>query len=406
MRKYKELITIGVYLVSFVLILCCIKQIWINNLFDNSNFLNYDAEHYNYIMQYGYKGFRVAFFPLFPLIWRFLSVNVYGIVIVNSLVFLTTFYILIRSLKISNVYELLLYLSIPSFIFFYLPYSESIFFISSVVLLMGLKYNRNIFVYIGLFLATLSRPVFVIFVPALVIVELLRKGENKSWFRLILYFLIAAVGVLLVGLIQYHDTGAWFEFYSAQKGWGNQLQIPKLPLTSWDDGLVVRTDGIAFLIGLLSGLYLIALIFKIKPFYSAQLPPKEVVFSLSYLGGITLSVLLFRGGSLFSLNRFVFAVPFIIVVLHYWINQKFTFSVKQLLYIYAGIFLFWLLFGSYVHILITIKYLLISLYVVMLFVIKSDKLLIRKYGWRLFLLANIAFQLIFYLRFLNGQWIG
>jgi len=404
MKKYSELIAIGYYLI-FVLIIVSIQQIWFRELFDGMNFLNCDAEHYNYIKENGYKGFRVAFFPLFPLLWRAMSVGIYGIVLTNSLIFLFSFYLLIRNLKISSIKEILLYLSIPSFIFFYLPYTESLFFLSSVILLIGLANKKDIFVYLGLFFAILSRPAFTVFIPALIIAELLYENNRKVFVRISLYLLITLIGVLLVSIVQYIDTGEWFKFFSAQKAWGNELRLPKLPLTSWAGGFIVRLDGFAFLIGSIAGVYLTAVIFKLK-WIREKVVPKEVVFSLAYLGGITLSVLLFRGGSLFSLNRFVFATPFIIVVMNYWINKGLLFNSKQLLLIFWLIFFFWFLFGSYVHIQQILKFMLLSLYVVLLFAIKSDNQIIKKLSFLLLIVLNLSFQIIIYYRFLNGEWVG
>ncbi len=404
MKTWIAIKTISLYVVLFMVAIFAVRQIWLKDLLANSNFLNWDAEHYAYIKDHGYQGFRVAFFPLFPLIWRALTVGVFGMVLINSIVFLISFYVLIEKLKITSVSEILLYLTIPGFIFFYLPYSESMFFLCSVIILAGLHDHKDYLVYIGLFLAILSRPAFTIFIPALIITEFTGPPGAKKYQRIGLYVLISLIGLFLVGLIQFMDTGEWFKFFSAQKLWGNHLQIPKLPLTSWAGGFIVKTDGFAFLTGILAGGYLLALLLKLK--WAGKPPPGEVIFSLAYIGGITLSVLLFRGGSLFSLNRFIFATPFIIVCLHHWIDLDFDLSIRRLLSIFGAIFLFWLLFGSYVHIQQTIKYALLSLYVILIFTMKSDNRIVKKTSPYLLILTNFTFQIIFYVRFLTGLWVG
>ena len=394
-----------IYMLLFILTLVGIQQIWSSDLFDKINFLNWDANHYNFIKEKGYQDFRLAFFPLFPIIWRFLDVGVYAIILINSLIFFTSFYILIKHLEIKGVKEILMYLSIPSFIFFYLPYSESIFFLSSIIIILGLKKNKNYLTYFGLFLSILSRPAFTVFIPALIITQLLNRNKEKISLSIGFYLLVSILGIISVGIIQFYDSGEWFKFFSEQKNWGNHLQIPKLPLTSWAGGFIVRTDGFAFLIGVLSVSFLTALILKLKWVKDTVLP-NEVIFSLAYLGGITIAVLLFRGGSLFSLNRFVFATPFIIVVLNYWIKQQFNLKIKKLLLIFGLIFIFWFLFGSYVHIQQIIKFGLLSLYATLIFALKSDKEIIRKYSLILLIIINFSFQIIFYIRFLNGDWVG
>lgn len=394
-----------IYMLLFILTLVGIQQIWSSDLFDKINFLNWDANHYNFIKEKGYQDFRLAFFPLFPIMWRFLDVGVYAIILINSLIFFTSFYILTKHLEIKGVKEILMYLSIPSFIFFYLPYSESIFFLSSIIIILGLKKNKNYLVYIGLFLSILSRPAFTVFIPALIITQLLNKNKEKISLSIGFYLLVSILGIISVGIIQFYYSGEWFKFFSEQKNWGNHLQIPKLPLTSWAGGFIVRTDGFAFLIGILSGSFLSALILKLKWVKDVVLP-KEVIFSLAYLGGITIAVLLFRGGSLFSLNRFVFATPFIIVVLNYWIRQQYNLKIKKLLLIFGLIFIFWFLFGSYVHIQQILKFGLLSLYATLIFALKSDKETIRKHSLILLIIINFSFQMIFYIRFLNGNWVG
>ena len=400
-----DIVAIFIYMLLFIVTLVGIQQIWSSELFDTIHFLNWDADHYNFIKEKGYKDFRLAFFPLFPIIWRFLDVGVYAIILINSLIFFISFYILIKNLEIKGVKEILMYMSIPSFVFFYLPYSESIFFLCSLIIILGLKNNKNYLVYIGLFLSILSRPAFTVFIPALIITQLLNRNKEKISLTIGFYLLVSILGIISVGIIQFYDSGEWFKFFSEQKNWGNHLQIPKLPLTSWAGGFIVRTDGFAFLIGVLSVSFLTALILKLKWVKDTVLP-NEVIFSLAYLGGITIAVLLFRGGSLFSLNRFVFATPFIIVVLNYWIKQQFNLKIKKLLLIFGLIFIFWFLFGSYVHIQQIIKFGLLSLYATLIFALKSDKEIIRKYSLILLIIINFSFQIIFYIRFLNGDWVG
>jgi hypothetical protein len=405
MKKYFELFTIGFYILFLSAILVTMQQIWFPDLLKSEHFLNWDAEHYEFIKQNGFESYRVAFFPLFPLIWKFLALGTYGAVLLNSIVFLMSFYLIVRKLKIKNSLEIVLYLTIPSFIFFYLPYSESIFFLCSTAILFGIKDKKYYLIYIGLFFAILARPAFTVFIPALIITEFFSEFRTKTWLRISIYIGISLVGVLLVTFIQFLDTGEWFKFFEAQKHWGNFLQIPSLPLTSWAGGFIVRLDGFAFLIGIISGGFLLGLIFKLKQFRNSVIP-SEVIFSLAYLGGITLIVLLFRGGSLFSLNRFIFATPFIIVAFNFWIKSDFCITKKQLFSIFGLIFIFWLLFGSYVHIQLMLKYLLVTFYAILIFVMKSEIQFIRKWSLIALIFLGFTFQVVLFIRFLNGNWVA
>ena len=405
MKKYFDLFTIGFYILFLSAILVTMQQIWFPDLLKSEHFLNWDAEHYEFIKQNGFESYRVAFFPLFPLIWKFLALGTYGAVLLNSIVFLMSFYLIVRKLKIKNSLEIVLYLTIPSFIFFYLPYSESIFFLCSTAILFGIKDKKYYLIYIGLFFAILARPAFTIFIPALIITEFFSEFRTKTWLRISIYIGISLVGVLLVTFIQFLDTGEWFKFFEAQKHWGNFLQIPSLPLTSWAGGFIVRLDGFAFLIGIISGGFLLGLIFKLKQFRNSVIP-SEVIFSLAYLGGITLIVLLFRGGSLFSLNRFIFATPFIIVAFNFWLKSDFCITKKQLFSIFGLIFVFWLLFGSYVHIQLMLKYLLVTFYAILIFAMKSEIQFIRKWSLIALIFLGFTFQIMLFVRFLNGNWVA
>lgn len=393
------------YLISFTAILFLINQLFYPELLRAQNFLNWDGEHYYWIKKYGYKDFRVAFFPLFPLIWKILHLSIYGIILFNIAVFATAFYFLTRKLKVSTP-ELLLYISVPSFCFFFFPYTEALFFACSTLLLIGLKDNKLLLILSGLFLCTLTRPAFTVFVPAFILMELFYGKLNlKTTYKIVSYIFVTLLGVLTVGLIQHHYTGEWFKFFEAQKGWGNYLQLPALPLNSWGGGFILRLDGAALVFGLISGVLILAKIFKMNFIKSIEIP-KEVFFSLCYLAGITLSVLLFRGGLLFSLNRFVFATPFVIVAAHFYIQQPFSFNRRQLIIGFVSLFAFWLLLGSYLHISALIPFLMLSIYLFLVLLLKDKREFIPKMAIWCLIGMNVLFQVILVLKFLNKDWVG
>lgn len=397
--RSNKTIQIFLFIVSFCLVLGILRFMFYPTLFSESNFLNWDAEHYYFIKNNGYEGFRVAFFPFFPMLWRFSTLGVYGILFLNTSVYLIAFYFLIKSMILKN-YETILYLSIPSSIFYFLPYSEAIFFACAVLLLIGIKKEKTILMLVGLLLCTIARPSFTILIPALIIMEYFGNKSKKLVLRnSLLYILTTIIGIGLVGLIQYNETGEWFQFFAVQKGWGNYLQVPHFPLRSWGGNMIVRLDGVCLLFGLTSGILLILYFFKSRIFDSLKLP-KEVLLSLAFITGITASVLLFRSGSLFSLNRFVFASPFIIVVVNYYVKCDFSFTVKQLTFALLILIFYWLSFASYVHIQAFLKFFAVSLYVLLFLGLKSNNRLINKFSAICFITVNFIFLLIFYLHFL------
>ena len=382
-------------------------NIWVHlNLFKEKNFLNFDAANYQLIMKNGYSGhqFICAFFPFFPLIWKLTGLTTFGIILLNVLIFLSSLFILSKYLK-SGHKEILIFLTLPSIIFIFLPFSESVFFFSSVMILIGLRKN-NLFAVVGFFLATLSRPAFTVLIPALLITEILTSKINKQFiYRICLYLLAICVGILIVGLIQYSSSGRWFEFFEAQKLWNNHLQIPILPLTTWGGDNIVRLDATAFLIGVVCAIILLKMFFT---FYKKRIlyTEKEFIFSACYVAGISLLVLAFRGGSLFSLNRFVFCTPFFFVLLNKLLNIKFHFTTRNYILSLISLQIFWLLFGSYVHIQVILIFLAISIYILLYPFLINRNNLIKIISFYLIILLNIFLQLYFYIHSLQGGWVG
>lgn len=409
MGNTKEIRIIAVYAVAFLLVMGIVKTAYFPDVFAPGHFLNWDAAHYHSIKNGNYTDFRLAFFPLFPMVWKILHLGVYGIVLLNALIYFSAFYFLIKSLDL-NRSETVLYLSVPSAVFFFLPYSESVFFACSTLVILGIKKERIRIVLLGLLLCIVARPAFTVLLPALFLMEFLSKETLKSkLLKLLSYCLVSIVGIALVGIVQHHFTGKWFQFFEVQKGWGNYLQIPQFPLRSWGGNMITRLDGVALIFGLLSGGLLVLYIVKAKCMKSLVIP-NEVILSLAYLGGITLSVVLFRGGSLFSLNRFVFAAPFIMVAVNFFLQQEFAFSNKQLGLILLLVFLYWISFGSYVHIQALLKFLAVSVYITLFAGIKSENRRIMSYSYLLFIGINLFFQVYFYVHFLMTEgevgWIG
>ena len=139
--KLKENKVIGIYILGFLVVLFILKFTFFPDLFSEKHFLNWDAAHYFTIKNEGYQGFLVAFFPLFPLVWKLTHLNVFGIVILNALLYFSSVYFLVSKMKLTSL-ELVLYLSVPSAVFYYLPYSESLFFLSSTLLILGVKNEK------------------------------------------------------------------------------------------------------------------------------------------------------------------------------------------------------------------------------------------------------------------------
>ncbi|MBL7900017.1 MAG: hypothetical protein JNJ99_15865 [Crocinitomicaceae bacterium] len=199
----------------------------------------------------------------------------------------------------------------------------------------------------------------------------------------------------------------WFEFFEAQKLWGNELQVPVLPIRSWAGGFITRLDGVALLIGLISAV--VAVSWLIQKFYRKKpvVTDQAIIFSVFYLAGISLMVLLFRGGSLFSLNRFVFATPFFILFIKY-LGNEFMINKKYLFFIgsFVALTAYWLLFFSFVHVQAFLKYELVSIFFLfIIYFINKNRFEPRIYQL-LGVLILVELQIYLMLRFLSGEWVA
>lgn len=393
------------YPVLLLLILYVLSYLF-PEVFNENNLLNYDALHYREIAEDGYVGFEVAFFPLFPKIWGVLGFGVLEVCLFNFLIFYISFYYLISNLSVPAKWLPYLF-AIPGFVFFLTPYSEAFFFLGGSILLIGIKKDKRIAICAGLMLCGLSRPAFTVFIPALIFLELLTDGETRRKVNNVLIY----VGTLIIAMFvvaywQYLDTGEWFKFFEAQSKWDNELRMPTLPLRSWSDQLIIRFDGLALLVGLIcAGVLtkeLISLIWK----KTKTTIPSEVIFSMLYLAGISVAVLLFRGGSLFSLNRFVFSTAFIVVVLNYYLKKEIYFGLKRSILIFLLLNVYWLLFGSFVHISFFLKFFLLSVFCWIFLQINDQNKQLASFAYWFCLIVMFEFQIYLIIRYLDGQWVA
>lgn len=367
------------------------------------NFLNWDAMHYHAIASSGYSPVNTAFFPLFPLVWFLSGLSSVGISVLNLIVFILSFTWLSRLMNWSKFQQLIL-LSIPSAIFFVLPYSESLFFLCGVIILAGIRKQNLLLLAIGLFLSSISRPAVYFFIPGLVLIFLWLTQERKmKWILVSLIALIA--GLFLTLFIQSRFTGNFFGFFAAQSNWGNHLQLPQLPLKSWGGDNMSRYDASALAVGLVCGAILIWYIFNRKNWFDKLRLQGEFVFSLAYIFSIVLMVVFMRGGVLFSLNRFVYATPFFLIAFT-GILSGLRFSWKYVSVLLLVYILFSFLFASYNHIHNLLCYVLSGLFFLLPMFIKHPHKLVSFFAMWFFFIGNLIIMYHLLLRFLNNFWVA
>ncbi len=370
-------------------------------VFNRDSFMHWDAIHYEHIAHIDYLGFRTAFFPLFPLIWKILRCGIYGVVLFNGILFIFSASLLVTFFKFSAE-EFLIILSFPSLIFLFLPYTESVFFFSVALALIGMSKQNNWIIFVGMLLASCTRPVVYVFIPAVIILNII-ENRKLTLQRFIFLILPILLGIILVFFIQYFNTHDYFAFFHSQKMWNNYLQIPKFHLTSWGGDDIVKLDGSAFLVGIIATVAIAYFAFK-KSTIGESMKQEPTLFSIIYLAGICWFVLFTRGGSLFSLNRFVFATPFFFLGFSALLKKSWT--TREYVLIFLLLNVFWLLLGSYVHIVETLKYLALSVFVMLFLFISHPNKYISKISYSVCLIGNIFLQLYFYNSFLHNGWVG
>jgi hypothetical protein len=270
--------------------------------------------------------------------------------------------------------------------------------------LVGMKKENNLVVFLGLLIASFARPVAYVFVPAAAIMLFLLKKENPlSGKKTLFYILPPIIGLGLIMLLQYSITGDWMAFFRAQQGWGSYIRLPKLILTSWGGDNIIRFDGSGFLVGIMATVALVAFVLKNK-FSGEAIKQEPVLFSALYLAGICWLILFTRGGSMFSLNRFVFATPFFFIAFVALLRQNWRLRETFILLILINAY--WLLFGNYVHLRAFLSYFAVSVFITSFFLISHPARYISRISYYTCLFGNIAMQIYFYHHFLNKGWMG
>ena len=211
-----------------------------------SSLANFDGIHYIKIAEKGYSQYEQAFFPLYPILIKFLTLPFFNNklligIIISNMSFLLGLFFFYRYLKLifpnnrqSNKLTIVLLLLFPTSFFFGAVYTEGLFFLLLILVLYFLKKERYLMVIIFAFLTSLTRIVGVfVIIPILfhLIQKLKVKSQNikfilKSLLYLILnikYFLLVLSPIL--GLAAYcfyllKTTGDPFFFFSSQPAFG------------------------------------------------------------------------------------------------------------------------------------------------------------------------------------------
>ena len=327
----------------------------------------FDAVNYRWIATEGYHlDFLTAYFPGFPFIWSLFNGALLPMVFVNGLLWFASMILLRRYLPLKSS-SLLVASVMPGVLFFFLPYSESLFFFLTALIAIGVHRRSWALILTGMLFAAMTRPTSAVLVPAVGVALFLKESNSRNaLLKTSLVGVIGLIGVFFVLLIQSAYTGSLWSFFNVQnEHWGNGISFPKLPFYSWGGDLVTMIDGTSLFIGLAAGVTLVRTIGSRR-----NLRPVHY-FGFAGLFFTALLVIFTRGGGIFSLNRFILATAFFPIALDGWSRLK-VFR-KDILIFGIGWILTSLAVGSYLHFQAILVWLMMGGIVATVFVALSNR---------------------------------
>ena len=405
--------------ISIVFILCIIMYQIIPSRFfpEGFNLLKFDALHYIDIHDNLYSDrdgkLNAAFFPGYPLFWKLLYLDSLGISILNAILGFIAFFLLTKDLLLSHVERMIL-LAIPSLFFLMVPYSESLFLIILTGYGWSVKNKEYLWMFIFLLLASFTRSAINIMLPALIFSEFILNKENRDLKRLIYSISGLVAGLVFVLIVQYYELGEWFVYLKSQSYWGHTFQIPKLPFVTWDGiflpptlfGQVIGLDAFALVVGLIA--LNLTFYFFIK---RLQAKKREIrflqLFGLISISGFSLFAIFFKGGYLFSTNRYILPTAMFFWMLSY--TKSLVLTKKQLIWFLVGICVLIVSFFRIAKILDAVYYLLFP--VILTFVLLDHNTIkLKLVSLKIVQVAIYGILVIaqswYLLRFLSGSWVA
>jgi hypothetical protein len=328
------------------------------------------------------------------------------------LIYVAGFVAMALLFKLRNFWLLLL-AALPSSIFFYLPYTESLFYLFSVIMIYGYTRKNFVLVGTGLLFASLTRSAAIVFLPALVLAEFAGENNYRSMsLRIIGLTIISMLAIGIVFYLQFFQTGVLNAYGKTQQYWGLKLGDIHFPFRTWrteEAGFwVQQLDAVALLTGILAAVFLVRIIFlRIR---NQHIFSKELVFSCGYLACVCFSRMVF--GQMMSLNRYVFASAFFVVFIHNlpFIQEIITGNKKlPVLRIFIFLLVYWILFIYHGILNTWLNYLPATIIIVVVYYNyfynhKTQKWAAGlQYGIYLFL---VILQALLFCLFLKNLWIG
>ncbi len=310
---------------------------------DNERFYNWDADIYSCISNYGYSTdspcylhVRGAFFPLFPLVWKWSGLNAIGISLLNYLLFISCLaYLTVRFLKLPPDQLLFTYgilVSMPSVIIYFIPYTEALFLLTMVLAYAGHSGRRYILYFMACLAMAMLRPATLFVAFSFIAVEFLcylDAGDFKSLVKQVIRRTAPFVtGFMLAIAIQYTSSGTVSTMADSQEYWKGGLRAIE-QISDWSrEGFGLNAFALFFvaLPAILFLLYSVSVKRVYHRVFNKSIPDPGnaeryfFLVSLFYLSGIFLFKLLCGGGNLHSFFRLTMTSPAFYIGLLFSLN--------------------------------------------------------------------------------------
>ncbi|MFA6924132.1 MAG: hypothetical protein WC223_07735 [Bacteroidales bacterium] len=307
---------------------------------DSQNTLRWDGGNYFDIRENYYNNgdWEYAFFPLFPLVWKVLNIDITLIGLFNYLLFgfsvilFSIFFFKDVGMSLTDKFcVFIISLLLPTIVVFYMPYAEALFVFTFALAMWGLMKNKYRAFFVGIQLFAMTRPIFIIVGLAFTIIDILYfiKHKNFSYFikELSLKLFPLLIGTLIVFFMFYLNSGSFLKYFEANyNNWKMAFSIPH-KLTDWSIEAYGMNIFAIFFVLLPSSVILVNNFIKLLKSEKAKEIQsvfngdknfiREYFFNISivYFWGVFAFVLFYQGGSLNGLHRYVFASPFLYIYL-------------------------------------------------------------------------------------------
>lgn len=400
---------------------------WVELIPGNATLGKFDVGFYRsikddgYIYQQGQKC-NAGFFPLFAYLWKISCMDKMGMALLNGLIFLGSLAFLCRLLQPDRI-VLGFFLSSPFMFFMYTPLTEPLFFFCCTLIIYGLVKEHYALLFGGIFLASMTRASFLFFIPAFVGMTLLAHPVQQAlsirlWKDIFLrYLLPCLLGVVVVLVIQWMQTGKWGAYFDIQhQVWERQFNWPTFPLYRNGPAWVFRWSLLSLWVGIFASGWGLTLLWQwIKGKALQKKWSSLELFALIYITMSLISVVFFNPKwawfgqfaksvtYLGGINRYIHVHAFFLVLLLYFYERT-KVSNYQLAGLVLGTQILWLIIEPtyWDHIAKLWRVSIVTLMLLPFWIYHKTRWPILGYG---IILVGFAFQVILFNFFMASEFV-